>query len=117
VSSVGKSGGLLVAWDPSKFDLKPYVCCGGLLVTGSSYELKEQISFLNVYGPCSDRKTFWEKIGDRGILSLKHLIVAGDFNFTMSEGEIWGDAVTTRSFGFVSKIFVQGRRTGGHFVG
>jgi len=86
VISVGKSGGLLVAWDPSKFDLKHYVCCGGLIVTGSSYELREKISFLNVYGPCSDRKTLWEKIGDRGILSPKHLIVAGDFNFTMSEG-------------------------------
>jgi hypothetical protein len=75
VSSVGKSGGLLVAWDPDKFDLKPYICCGGLLVTGFNLELKEHLSFLNVYGPCSDRKVFWQKVGDRGILSLKNLIV------------------------------------------
>jgi hypothetical protein len=28
----------------------------------------------------------------RGLLSLKNMIVAGDFNFTLCEGEIWGDA-------------------------
>jgi hypothetical protein len=92
VSSVGKSGGLLVSWDPSKLDLKSYICCGGLLLTGTSFELKKQISFLNVYGPCIDRKDFWEKVGDRGILSLKNMVVAGDFNFTLHEGEIWGEA-------------------------
>jgi len=43
-----------------------------------------------VYGSWSDRETLWEKIGDRGILSLKHMIVAGAFNFSMNEGEIWG---------------------------
>jgi hypothetical protein len=32
VSSAGRSGGLLVAWDPEKFDLRPYVCCGGYCV-------------------------------------------------------------------------------------
>jgi len=42
--------------------------------------------------------------------------VAGDFNFTMNEGEIWGCS-TTRFVGVVSKIFVVGRRIGGHFAG
>jgi hypothetical protein len=92
VSSVGKLGCLLVDWDPDKFDLKPYIFCGGLLVTGFSLEIKEKLSFLNVYGPCSDMKVFWQKVGDRGILSLKNLIVSGDFNFTLNEGEIWGES-------------------------
>jgi hypothetical protein len=88
VSSVGKSRGLLVAWDPNKFYIKPYICYGGILVIGFNLELKEKLFFLNVYGPCSDRKVFWQKVGDRGILSLKNLIVSGDFNFTLNEGEI-----------------------------
>jgi len=88
VSSFGRSGGLLVAWDLDKFDLKPYICYGGLLVIGTSLELKEQLSFLNVYGLCNDRKFFWQKVWDRGLLSLKNLIVSGDFNFTLNEGEI-----------------------------
>jgi hypothetical protein len=90
VSSVGISGGLLVAWDPDKFDLNPYICCGGLQLTGYSFDLKEQLSFLNVYGTCSDRKVFWKKVKDRGILSQQNLIVVGDFNFTLTEGESWG---------------------------
>jgi len=38
-----------------------------------------------------DRKAFWEKVGDRGILSLKNMVVARNFNFTFHEGEIWGE--------------------------
>jgi len=91
VSLVEKSWGLLVAWDPSKFDLKSYMCCGGLLLTSTSFELKQQFSFLNVYGTYIDKKALWEKVGDRGLLSLKNMVVAEDFNFTLNEGEIWGD--------------------------
>jgi hypothetical protein len=40
VSLVGKFGGLLVSWDPSKFDLTSYIRCGGLILTGTSLELK-----------------------------------------------------------------------------
>jgi hypothetical protein len=109
VSSVGKSRGLLVAWDPDKFKLKPYICCGGLLVTGISLELKEQLSFLNVYGTCSDKKFFWQKLGDRGILSLKNLTVSGDFNFTMNEGEIWGESGHPDPLAlFLKEFFVEG---------
>ena len=41
VCLVGKLEGLLVAWDPSKFDLKYYTCCGGLLLTSTSFNLKQ----------------------------------------------------------------------------
>jgi len=98
-----------VAWDPEKFELKPYICCGGLLVTGISLELKEQLSFLNVYGPCSDKKDCWQKLGDRGIMSIKILIVAGDFNFTLNEGEIWGESGIPDLLSlFLKDLFVEG---------
>jgi exonuclease III len=41
VSSVGKSGSLLVSRDPSKFDRTSYISCGGLLLTSTSIELKK----------------------------------------------------------------------------
>jgi hypothetical protein len=39
---------------------------------------------------------------DRGLFSHKNLIVVGDFNFTLSEGEIWGEFI---SAGSADKIF------------
>ena len=68
ISSDGRSGGLLVAWDTKKFDLRHFVCCGGLLCNGYSFELKLQLSFLNIYGSCTNRKEFWQKVKDHGLL-------------------------------------------------
>jgi hypothetical protein len=58
VNSVGNSGGLLVAWDPNYFELIPYLTVGGILVTGRSLLHNQDLSLLNVYGPCSARNFF-----------------------------------------------------------
>jgi hypothetical protein len=34
----------------------------------------------------------WEKVDGRGMLAHIDLIVAGDLNFTVSAGEVWGDS-------------------------
>jgi hypothetical protein len=83
VNSVGNSGGLLAAWDPSYFDLVPYLTCGGILLTGHCLESKRNINLLNVYGPCLERKLFWERLESAGLLSLKYLVLAGDLNLTL----------------------------------
>jgi hypothetical protein len=72
-----------VAWDPYKFELAPFLSCGGIFMTGTCLEDKRKISLLNVYGPCTERKTFWDKVVSRGMLAYKNLIVAGDLNFTV----------------------------------
>jgi exonuclease III len=71
VSSVGKSGGLLVSWDPYKFDLTSYICCGGLLFTGTSLDLKKHISFLNLYGPVLTERLYGKKCWIGGYFILK----------------------------------------------
>jgi hypothetical protein len=90
VNSVGTSGGLLAAWDPSYFDLVPYLTCGGILLTGHCLESKRFINLLNIYGPCLERKSFWERLEAAGLLSLKNLVLAGDLNLTLMAGESWG---------------------------
>jgi hypothetical protein len=79
-----------VSWDPKIFDLVPFLSCGGIFLSGSSLADKRRISFLNVYGPCTDRKKFWEKVDGRGLLAHGDLIVVGDMNFTINSEEVWG---------------------------
>jgi hypothetical protein len=90
VSSVGNYGDLLVSLDPNKFVLDSYLCCGGFFLTGTCLENKNSLYVLNVYGPCTDIILFWGKVASRGMLEHKKLIVAGDLNFTVSGGEVWG---------------------------
>jgi hypothetical protein len=59
--------------------------------TGTCLELNMLITLLNVYGPCVDRKLFWEKVAGRGLLDHRNLILVGDLNFTIDVGEMWGN--------------------------
>jgi hypothetical protein len=58
VSSIGNSGGLLVSWDPRFFAFSPVLTCGIIILTGSSYVDRRNLTMLNVYGPCMDCKIF-----------------------------------------------------------
>jgi hypothetical protein len=90
VNSVGTSRGLIVAWDLSFFDVTPFLTVGGILLSGRSILNNREITFLNIYGPCSTQKTFWSSMEDSGILSIKILIMVGDFNLILNSEEAWG---------------------------
>jgi hypothetical protein len=105
---VGTSGGLLAAWDPSLFDLRPMLSPGGILLTGYSFELKSSLNFLNVYGPCTDHKDFWERLDDLGLLAAHNLILAGDLNITTNPLETWGKkAITDPHLNFFKHLFFK----------
>lgn len=88
IDSIGTSGCLTVTWDPTFFYLASHLCCGGILLTGTCLWNNNPISLLNVYGPYSERKLFWDKVANHGLLDHANLILASDLNLTTSAGEI-----------------------------
>jgi endonuclease/exonuclease/phosphatase family metal-dependent hydrolase len=90
VSSLRNLGGILVAWDPNKFLLTPSSCIGGIMLKGISLENKQDICFLNVYGPCVEKKLFWDRVALGGLLDSNNLILACDLNFTLGADEVRG---------------------------
>jgi endonuclease/exonuclease/phosphatase family metal-dependent hydrolase len=107
-SSVGTSGGLLVTWDPAYFNLSPMLSPGGILLSGTCLELNRQINFLNVYGPCTGRRDFWQRLDNLGLLAAENLILAGDLNLTTSSLETWGDlALSDPLTSFFQQLFFK----------
>lgn len=89
LDALGHSGGTLVAWNPLLADLKAFNTFAGILLFGKLKGLEQTIHLLNVYGPYDNRKVFWDTVKANGLLSLPHLIIVGDLNFTWSSDEVW----------------------------
>lgn len=90
IDSNGLSGGILVAWDPLEADLVPYSACAGIALIGKIRGFGQEVCILNLYRPCRDRQSFWEKVFASRLMEKKNLIICGDLNFTLSTCEVWG---------------------------
>ena len=90
IDSIGRSGGLCVAWNPTKLSLVLFYTCAGILLNGTLHEGNQMITLINYYDPCTDRRVFWDTVFNSGILDTKNLILARDLKFTVSASEVWG---------------------------
>jgi hypothetical protein len=88
----GRSGGLLVGWNPTKAELYACGTSAGIFLEGRFKHSAEKVKLLNFYAPYKDRERFWQPIIDSGLLAEQGLIVGGDLNFTLSTREVWGSS-------------------------
>jgi hypothetical protein len=88
------------------FKLNPFLNVGRILLTGIRLPDKRRIYFLNVYGPCTGNRKFWENMDAKGLLALGDLILAENLNFTTSTEEVWGASTLTDPLAvFFKEIF------------
>jgi len=67
-----------------------HLTCGGILLTNRVIASQRELTLLNVYGPCSEQKSFWNLVADSGLLSFKNLIIVGNLSITISPDEVLG---------------------------
>ena len=66
------------------------------------------LNIVNLYAPYHNRLSFWNKIKNSGILSLRNLIIMGDFNSTLNLNEIWGDRARVDGIaGYLHDFFID----------
>ena len=54
----------------------------GLCVVMHSFEMQLELCFLNLYGPYTDRKAFWNNLSVMDCFNFPNLVVGGDLNFS-----------------------------------
>jgi hypothetical protein len=64
----------------------------GLGISFFSREINLDVLCLNIYGPYSDRKVFWDHTFNLSLIKFDLVMLGGDLNFTFCACEIWGGA-------------------------
>ena len=87
----GRSGGLLLGWRTRDFLLlNAWAMTSGLCAVLHSIELQLDLSFINLYGPYSNREFFWDNLSGMDCFKCPYLVFGGDLNFSLGLFEIWG---------------------------
>lgn len=95
VDASGHSGGLAIGIKIgrlktlSTWGLKFFM---GMEVMSSDFDFP--LTFVNIYGPCQGRVSFWNDLLSKNLLKVENLIFGGDLNFSMGISEAWGPLAT-----------------------
>lgn len=57
-----------------------------------SADLGTNLRVINIYGPCHQRESFWNRLLSLHILSAENTIIGGDLNFSLGYSESWGSS-------------------------
>jgi hypothetical protein len=55
-----------------------------------SLEIGKELTYLNLYGPYSNRMEYWEHFFNSSWLHRGMVVLGGDLNFSLGASEIWG---------------------------
>lgn len=93
LDSSGRSGGLAIGYNPAS--IKALGTWGGPGFLGLdlfSADLGTNLRVINIYGPCHQRESFWNRLLSLHILSAENTIIGGDLNFSLGYSESWGSS-------------------------
>eukprot|EP00253_Pinus_taeda_P023209 PITA_23209 len=93
LDSSGRSGGLAIGYNPTT--IKALGIWGGQGFLGLdlfSADLGTNLRVINIYGPCQQRESFWNRLLSLHILSAENIVIGGDLNFSLGYCESWGSS-------------------------
>eukprot|EP00253_Pinus_taeda_P005582 PITA_05582 len=93
LDSSGRSGGLAIGYNPAS--IKALGTWGGPGFLGLdlfSADLGTNLRVINIYGPCHQRESFWNRLLSLHILSAENTVIGGDLNFSLGYSESWGSS-------------------------
>lgn len=98
----GRSGGLAIGVYNRSVEIrniwggKGFI---GLDILAHSVDMDLRI--INVYGPCSDRGTFWRTFLESDLLQADNIIMGVDLNFSLGFCESWGHMAQVDSLSLI----------------
>ena len=98
LDSLGRSRGISIGWNSCTIKvINSWGFDSGLDITVTLMELDKPLTIVNIYGPCHNRGTFWDKVFSKSFLKYKLVIFGGDLNFSLGFSEVWGTHARTNS--------------------
>lgn len=84
----GRLGGLAKGWKSQSCNLlNPWWIESRLGLELFPIEIGCNFIALDIYGPCSNRKVFWDTLFAKEVLKMDFVIVGGDLNFSIGDAE------------------------------
>jgi len=91
VDARGRSGGLVTGWRTRECKcINIFGFEAGIGVKLFSQELGKALTVINIYGPYSNRESYWNELLGKAFFTEDQVIVGGDLNLTLGSAEIWG---------------------------